>query len=1227
MTSQVQPLDVQMLPLRGSHLIEASAGTGKTWTIAALYVRLVLGHGSADASPPRPMLPQDLLVMTFTRAATRELSDRIRARLTEAAQVFRGVRSTHDDFLTRLVAAYPAGQLRDQAAYRLAFAAQAMDDAAVYTIDAWCQRVLREHAFDSGNLFEENLVGDEAALRLQAVQDYWRQQIYPMTAQQVGQVLGIWPTVDELESDMRALMAVPLPEVAPATLAEVLAHATHDQSNRLQALKQGWDERADNLLGWIQAQLASQKHAWDGKKLQNAKCQQWLATLKNWAQGSASAQSLKESMKTGWERFTPSGLGACRKPGAGAFELPPESHAYAELQADLKALPDPAHAARLHARTHVLQRMAELKRRNRQFGFADMLRRLDTALAQPVLGERLAQRLREQFPVAMIDEFQDTSPLQFRIFDRIYHTAANRQDLALLLIGDPKQSIYGFRGADIQSYLAARRATTGRHHVLTTNYRSTPEVVAVVNRWFQIPHDAFGYRTEQDDPLPFVPVQAHGRQEVFFDSQGPVKALVLVHDHTLRSHRDACAYLSDLCAEQIVTWLNDPMSRFAHPVQGDTRLQPRDIAVLVRTGTEATAMRDALRRRGVASVYLSDRDSVFASPEAADLCLWLRGVAEPQNMRRVRAALGARTVGLSLTELHDLATQDEWLDHRAEQLRELNQTWQSQGVLAMLRQSLHLLQLPARWRGQADGDRRLTNVLHLAELLQTASTHIEGEHALIRWLAKQVDEARSGTAGEVEEQTVRLESDEGLVKVVTVHKSKGLEYPVVCLPFAHSHRPVTAEKSHALLVGDQLGNANWTLAFDKDDAQAADQHRLREDVRLWYVALTRARHALWVGWSPVNRHNGTLCVNHDSAPGRLLGGSEQREPAEWEPRLQLLKTGTDGSSLSVALVPAPPQVPLTPWQPPVQQPELRPALVCTANVDTSWGIASFSRLTRDLPNRSLMQLPLARPADDEPPESGLPDVVFADAPRAQAGPWHGFPKGPTAGNFLHEQLEWLAADGFALDQSRAARLKSRCERSAYKPWADELVFWLKRVVERPLQGLNAPLNDLGSVLPEMEFWLPAGRLPAREVDALCQRHLLPGVARPALPDARLHGMLMGFVDLVFEHDGRYWVLDYKSNRLGNCDADYTADVLNNAMAQHRYDVQAALYLLALHRLLRARLGSGYDPAQHLGGAVYLFLRGIDGPTGGCCTLPAPLDLLKGLDATLNGPSTTIQEGA
>lgn len=1223
--SSAHALHAPSFPLRGSHLIEASAGTGKTWTIAALYVRLVLGHGDASTAPVRPMLPQDVLVMTFTRAATRELSDRIRARLTEAAQMFRGSQEPDDAFLQELWRAYPPGEPREQAAWRLSMAAQAMDDAAVYTIDAWCQRVLREHAFNSGNLFEENLVGDEAGLRLQAVQDYWRQQLYPMTMPLVAQVLHVWRDVSALDKDMAALMAVPLADGEVGTLAQVLGAALAEREAQLSALKQGWVDKADLLMGWIEAQLAPKKHGWNGTLLQLGRSQKWLDSLKLWAQSDGDLKALKDAMGKGWNRFTPEGLLECRKQGD-VVDLPPESQAYAQLLAGLEALPEPSQAARLHARTHVLQRMAELKRRSGQFGFADMLQRLDVALADPESGERLAQRLREQFPVALIDEFQDTSPLQFRIFDRIYCTAENRQDTALLLIGDPKQSIYGFRGADIHSYLAARRATTGRHHVLGINYRSTKAVVDVVNRWFQIKPDAFGYRQEGDDPLPFQAVNANGRSEVFTTHSGPVKALTLVHDATLRSSRDALVHLSALCAEQIVAWLSDPQARFADADKGDKPLQPKDMAVLVRTGKEAAAVREALRVRGVTSVYLSDRDSVFASDEARDLCLWLRGVAEPRDMRRVRAALGTRTVGLSLDELYALATQDELLDQRAEQMRDLRSVWQGQGVLAMLRQSLHVLELAGRWRGQSDGERRLTNVLHLAELLQSASSQIDGEQALIRWLAQQIDEVNAGGTGDSEEQTVRLESDEDLVKVITIHASKGLEYPVVFLPFAHSHRVVEAHKAAVLQLGDSSDDRHWTLAFDKADAQGADRDRLREDLRLWYVALTRARHALWVGWSPVKTGNSDKCRNHLSAPGHLLGGGQAIDEAGWLPKLQALQTDAQVQCLSVHLEAAPLDVPLTVWQRPTQTTQLREALTCTARIDKSWGIASFSRLTRDLSSQALSQ-PIPRPADDEPEDEGvvmsLPMGVTLEEPLSRKGavqsaPWHSFARGPSAGNFLHDQMEWLAADGFALQLGTptAERLAKRCERSGYAAQADGVVQWLSRVVAQPLHGPNVALNTLTTVLPEMEFWLPAERLHAREIDALCQQHLLPGVARPQLPDAQLHGMLMGFADLVFEHEGRYWVLDYKSNHLGADDAAYTTEALGQAMAQHRYEVQAALYMLALHRLLRSRLGAAYDPAEHLGGAVYLFMRGIDGPAGGCCSLPAPVALMDGLDAML-----------
>ncbi len=1218
-------LDALRLPLRGSRLIEASAGTGKTWTIAALYVRLVLGHGGPENGPLRPLMPPDILVMTFTRAATRELSDRIRARLGEAAAALRAAEQTppQDAFLRDLLQDMPEPADRLRAAHRLALAAQAMDDAAIHTIDAWCQRVLREHAFDSGQPFDESLVADEAALRREAVQDYWRSALYPMAPEQVAQVQALWPDVDALGQALQPVLSVPWPpQASPRSLAEALAQLQQERAQALAALKQGWAERAEALRAWLDATVAAPGSGWKKSKLRKANYDGWLDALKAWALSGDGPEALQDGMgPTGWARFTPEGMAECREDGAGPGGLPPECAAFAELRHALARLPEARSVVLAHAGPWVQQRLAWLKRRSAQFGFADLLQRLEAALARPGSGERLAERLRAQYPAALIDEFQDTSPLQFRLFDRIYRCAENRPEVALLLIGDPKQSIYGFRGADILSYLQARQATAGRHHVLGTNRRSTEALVAVVNHWFALGEarpdglGAFGYRPARgDNPVPFVPVAAHGRPERLLQGEAPLPAMTLVHDLQVRPGREAMARLAALCAEQIVAWLGDARLRFVEDGQPERRLQPKHIAVLVRTGQEAEAVRQALRARGVASVYLSDRDSVFASDEARDLALWLRAVAEPQDLRRVRAALATATVGLSLAELHALAEQGELLDARAEQLRALRQVWQSQGVLAMLRQSLHRLQLAARWRAQPQGERRLTNVLHLAELLQSASLALDGEQALIRWLDQQMQQA--GSAGD--EQIVRLESDEDLVKVVTVHSSKGLEYPLVCLPFAHSHRRVQARGLSLLSLGGVDGERHHHLRFGPEEIAQADAERLREETRLWYVALTRAQHGLWLGWAAVRSGQSAACVNHHSASGHLLGGGAALDGPDWLERLQALRCDAQGQALSVVLQAAPEVPACTPWSRAHSEPVWREALRCSARIDTRWTIASFSRLARELSAQPSWHTLVPRPADDEawPAAEPLPAL-----PAPQAAPWHAFAKGPSAGNFLHDQLEWLAAERFALAPGSAleARLRQRCQHSAYAAHTEALLTWLARVVAQPLRGPRVALCTLQTVLPEMEFWLPAERLDAQRIDALCHTHLLGGMARPRLPEARLHGMLMGFADLVFEHQGRYWVLDYKSNHLGEGDAAYTDAALQAAMAEHRYDVQAALYLLALHRLLRSRLGAAYVPARQLGGAVYLFLRGIDGPAGGCCTLdntPTLLALLEGLDAML-----------
>ena len=1235
-----EPLDPLRLPLWGSRLIEASAGTGKTWTIAAVYLRLVLGHGDADTGFGAALRPAQILVMTFTRAATRELGDRIRARLVDAARCFRGEQpaAPDDALLLQLLAEHPPGPLRQQSAWRLAMAAEAMDEAAVHTIDAWCQRTLREHALATGSLFDEELGADETSLLAEAGRDTWRAQVYPLDGPALAAVLALWTDVHALIADVAGLLrhlpdppavahAIDTPSAsgdasAAPLLGDVWRAASLQRRQALQQAKQGWAARVQALQDWLDAQLSRKDSPFNKAKLRSDWLAGWWASLHAWAADPEASQP--DWSVPARHRLSPVGLDEARKPAA-LLDLPDDFAALHALLTTLSRLPEPAHTLRLAAAQDVAARIQALKRRSGSFGFADLVLRLGAALAGPQ-GEGLRQRILQQTPVALIDEFQDTSPAQYALFDRLYQVAANPRGSALLLIGDPKQSIYAFRGADIRSYLAARRATAGRHYRLETNFRSTTALVAVVNQCFTLAEQrdgpgAFRFRGlstgesgDDGDPMPFVPVIARGRPERLVTTNGPLPALWLCMDAQGVSASASLRRLAQPCADHIVGLLGDAKAGFEQADGGWRRLRPADIAVLVRTGREADAVRRALRQRRVASVYLSDRDSVLASPEAADLLRWLQAVADPLDSRRVRAALATATLGLPLAELARLGQDDEAFEQQVELLRQLHRVWQRQGVLTLLRQTLHRLGLPARWLQQPDGERRLTNVLHLAELLQAASAQLDGEQALIRWLATELAAGSSGA----DEQVLRLESDADLVKVVTVHKSKGLEYPVVCLPFACSVRTADRTRQGFVLRPGPGGGRVIDFRPSPEARAAADEERLQEDLRLLYVALTRARHALWLGVAALKQGQSREGLFHRSAFGRLLAGDAPVPETAIAGRL----TDAFGGWAEVQIdscIPAAPRLLPSDLQDLAPLPALPPY---QARFERDWGIGSFSALVRDLAAGP----PPAPPGGLGPARAE--DLLLAPAEPALArpasAPQHRFPRGALAGNFLHDQLEWLAGEGFALatDPAGGRRLAQRCERQGWGRWSADVQAWLAQVLGTPLPPVGVALSGLQQVLPEMEFWLPTRRLPAATLDALCQQHLLPGRPRPPLGERHLHGLVMGFADLVFAHGGRYWVLDYKSNALGDSDAHYHADALAAAMAEHRYDVQAALYLLALHRLLRQRLSAAYQPAQHLGGAVYLFLRGVGGPAAGVCHLQAPLALLDALDAALGSAPET-----
>jgi exodeoxyribonuclease V beta subunit len=1210
MSHSLQPLS---FPLNGTRLIEASAGTGKTWTIAALYVRLVLGHGDAESAYHRPLQPAEILVMTFTRAATRELSDRIRERLIEAAQVFRGRPvEVSDPYLAALLDDYRAEPVRrEQAAHRLMLAAEAMDDAAVFTIDAWCQRMLREHAFDSGSLFDEELVDSERALYAQALRDYWRHHVYALAPEEFALVHGCWrdlPSFDKAVHDLVERAHLIDNRGTDPSLAAVLARA-QSQIKSACPDKSVWQARADTMEAWF-------RHNYESGRISRGIYKQptidgFFQALREWAHN---ADQIMPGpgfyANDAWDKWNTEKLtGAYIKKTPPDTDMSAEFAAIAELKHELEALPRLSSFVLAHAACAIAQRMQVLKTSARKFGFADMLTRLKNALAG-TNGDALRRRIVARYPVAMIDEFQDTSPEQYAIFDRLYEVERNDAQVGLFLIGDPKQAIYGFRGADIHSYLAARRATEGRHYWLARNFRSADALVRAVNQLFVHaegdvhtpghPKGAFGFRSAEQNALPFQAVAAQGRKDQLTCGEQAIPALtawVGAPDGYEKNEVMQKQY-ARACAEHIVTLLNDASVGFTSP-QGWSRLVPADIAILVKNRYEAAAIQRALQVRAVPSVYLSDSDSVFESAEAADVLRWLQAVANPLDVRLVRAALASRTADVPLAELAALTSDDLAWETHVEQLKALKQVWQRHGVLAMLRRWLHELGLPERLLVARGGERRLTNLLHLAELLQRESQHLDGEQGLIRWLGEQIDSSLETG----EEHVLRLESDAALVKIVTIHKSKGLEYPLVYLPFAAASRPVSAAKRNYFEYQDpHAGVRRIDFSLSDTICALADQARLEEDIRLLYVALTRARHALWLGVADVK---GSFAR---SAFGYLANGGAALAPADLMDGIRHMA----GECAHIQVLEVASDVPTSLLSRTATLAPLRAAQTYDGEFERAWTVASYSSITKSLTKLRAPSTPAQQKMLEESGTGAAPVP-------SHAAPWHRFPRGALPGQFVHEQLEWMLDEGFenAVQGAYREQLLTRCARSPWQGWTEALAEWLTRIVQTPLPLLDASLAAVGHGRAETEFWMPVERFPLAELDRLCQAHLLPHLPRATLSERQLTGMLHGFIDLVFEHDGRYWILDYKSTALGNDDGAYHMAALQTALVDKRYEVQGMIYLLALHRMLKARLGAGYDPQRQLGGALFFFLRGIgNAVTRGCCPLTPDLAVLEALDRLL-----------
>ncbi len=1252
----------------GLTLLEASAGTGKTYGIENLVVRLVAEEGVAM---------REIAVVTYTRAATAELRDRIRRRLGLALAVLDGRATAGGDaVLEALLAADVAERLP-----RLRAAVDTFDECLLSTIHGFCQRMLQQNAFESGSDFDLELVTDDSRLLEELVDDFLSRELYaddPQRFRFLTEHCGFSRT--PLLALARAAVSDPDLELRPDP--EEVDGSSWDRT--LASVARRWQESwAAELPDELEA--ANKRGVFTNPKqltYRKTRAGKEVPTFTAWLANRPPFGDIP-SNHSYWTRKLREQLPA----GAGLTFS-------AAMSAIDELFAVPARVAACERARFVRWVRGEMERRNaerRAQGYQDLVRGLARTLrsdADPAERAALVGAVGARFRAALIDEFQDTDDLQWTIFHGLFGGGAHW----LYLIGDPKQAIYGFRGANVHVYLEAKRVAGERVFTMSRNYRSDARLLRALNHVMHRP----GFFGEL--AIPYVPVDAPPREpsdRLRFGPDTPAgwRAPLQLRfvDADLDGGGDgplgkgrAKELLPGRVAADVAELLLSG-AEIHSGRDGFRGVRPGDVAVLVRTGAQAADIQAALGQLGIPAV-LTGAESVLASEEALDVQRWLRALDEgrdgPARVCATTRLFGRTALDVAQVDAQDEAAISRW-DRWLERLAAWRATYAIGGFLRAFRQALDDEGVEARLLCQPGGERRLTNLRHVSELLHEAESEDRLQlSGLLAWLQRE----RARPSGESERLELRLERDDEAVTVMTVHKSKGLQFSIVFAPYLwDAFLPKESDAFHVVPHPERPHRRILDLRADRrESAGRALLESRKEGVRNLYVAVTRARHRCVL-------YAGHLAQLHEAPVASALhgeprDGSTDRLAAAWAREdatrdalwadLVALADGSaaDDGAPTIAVSRCDPPQPGPRWTPPdAIQDELRARGFARYELDATWRRYSYSALTagravtyrQDDADRdgmdvdALPELPAADPTWT--PRITVPDDA-PDVPLAR------FPAGPAAGTFLHEVFEradftWVR-DGGDLDALlRVLRERLPLHGFDAETWAIPLANGLRDVLRTPLGGAlgDARLCDIPKKcrFDELRFDFPiAGGIDAARgqgaarvesehiVGALGVRkrlglgpddeRLVRAAYLAGLGDfGTLAGFMTGSIDLVFRHPvaghDRWFVADYKSNRLDPHGhrrwpvQHFCGEGMRYEMEQHHYYVQYHIYALALHRYLRWRV-PGYDYERDFGGVYYLFFRGMIGETtpiegdtrAGCFFDRPPRAVIEALDAVFRG---------
>ncbi len=1173
--------DPYNVPLSGWNLVEASAGTGKTYALAGLYVRLLIEKGLST---------REILVVTFTKAATDELKGRIRTRIRDALGAFTYGPGT-DEFLAGLVS---MTKDHERARRFLTDALRTFDESAIFTIHGFCLRALHNHAFESGSLFDTELLEDETDMIREMIYDFWRINFYEGSGQFFS-CIRTWVDPEKLLGLVRLCGRNPFLRVQ---------RGTHADKEVLPASVE-------------QACLGAFSGAGTSWRVSRGEIQDILAQDPGLSRSVYTERAVARVIEELDSYFS-----------SGYFLPPPDALDYVCFEPPVKATAlkkqarPPAHP--FFSRCELLrqrlretnacydQKLAEVREELIDFvkressqrklernvrTFSDLLLDLHEAL-EGERGRELAASLRSQYKAALIDEFQDTDPVQYAIFKRIY----DYEGSTLFLIGDPKQAIFGFRGADLFAYIRASGDVAQRFS-LDINWRASEPLIRAINAIFGRPGSPFLL-----DPVAYLPVKESGAARTELTSNGkpdpsPFKLWFLARrpDGKPLTKGAAREVLYRGVCYEIERLLES--GRQNETLFGDRPVAAGDIAVIVRTNREAQEMQSVLKQTNIPSVVYTG-ETVFKSDEALELEQVFQAVIDPADEGRVKVALVTKMMGVSGDGLANVVENETEWERWLNRFDEYRLLWLRAGFISMARALVAREQVKSRLGSFPDGERRLTNLFHLLELLQRASIEEKlGMEGLLKWLAEKRQLVNNGPDVAPEEHQIRLETDETAVRIVTVHKSKGLEYPITFCPFLWGASKATQSVlTYHDREADYQSVIDVSVNPDETAMECAEAEQLAENIRLTYVALTRAKCRCYAAWGYVNNSETSALAYllHGAGLGRCdLALLDQHMKSLSDEALNVeLASLVRKSEGAIEILPVPEERG-SHYFVTQQARELLQLKPFTGRIDPAWRVSSFSALTTgkdelaDLPDRD-------KGLQEEP----LSVEVIERAQAARGLSVFTFPAGPRAGNCLHDILEHLDFTSFESDETRALVSETLGRYGFASDWTDTVCLLVRNVVTAPLDTSDSfTLSALKPAdrLHELEFHVPLALITPKGLASFFRPGEGHGKDSIATLIRRLgfkpvKGMLKGYIDLVFRRGDKYYIVDWKSNYLGASLEDYEREQLSKVMEREFYTLQYHIYAVALHRFLELRL-LDYQYDRHFGGVYYLFLRGMD-PAGG-----------------------------